>query len=213
MSLLLPVLVRGINNLSDARYCAGMGADGLIFTLDPSLPGAVDAATVKELAGWVAGVEIIGEFGGTMPVSEINRLVEECSLTRVLLRDSSQPVTAYSALTVPAVLEIPQMAAYDGEYHQQAQKSFTAALPAGFELLTRALDFGPDASTDEGYRIMAGAAATAPLWLSGSFTPETLPALLAAVQPAGLILQGGDEIKPGIRDFDELEALFEALEE
>jgi len=27
--LRIPVLVRGINNLSDARYCAGMGADGL----------------------------------------------------------------------------------------------------------------------------------------------------------------------------------------
>ncbi|MEJ7663449.1 MAG: hypothetical protein WKG07_29825 [Hymenobacter sp.] len=34
------MLVRGINNLSDARYCAGMGAEGLIFTLDPTLPGA-----------------------------------------------------------------------------------------------------------------------------------------------------------------------------
>ncbi|SET39398.1 beta/alpha barrel domain-containing protein [Hymenobacter actinosclerus] len=213
MPLLLPVLVRGINNLSDARYCAGMGADGLIFTLDPSLPGAVDAATVKELAGWVAGVEIIGEFGGAMPVSEINRLVEECGLGRVLLRDSPQPVTGYSSLTVPVIMEIPQMVAYDGEYHRQAHKMFTSALPAGFELLTRALDSGPGASAGETYESMAGAAATTPLWLSGDFTPETLPALLTAVSPAGLVLQGGDEIKPGIRNFDELEALFEALEE
>ena len=39
------------------------------------------------------------------------------------------------------------------------------------------------------------------------------PALLAAVRPAGLVLQGGHELKPGLRDFAELEALFEALEE
>jgi phosphoribosylanthranilate isomerase len=33
------------------------------------------------------------------------------------------------------------------------------------------------------------------------------------VHPAGLILAGGHEIKPGLRDFTELEAVFEALEE
>jgi phosphoribosylanthranilate isomerase len=37
--------------------------------------------------------------------------------------------------------------------------------------------------------------------------------LLSAIQPAGLILEGGNEIKPGLRDFEELEAVFEALEE
>jgi phosphoribosylanthranilate isomerase len=58
---------------------------------------------------------------------------------------------------------------------------------------------------------MAAAAATAPLWLSGDFTPETLSALLAAVRPTGLVLEGGNEIKPGLRDFTELEAVFEAL--
>ncbi|WP_262490611.1 hypothetical protein [Hymenobacter roseosalivarius] len=37
--------------------------------------------------------------------------------------------------------------------------------------------------------------------------------LLSVIQPAGLILDGGNEIKPGLRDFEELAAVFEALEE
>ncbi|WP_019946688.1 beta/alpha barrel domain-containing protein [Hymenobacter aerophilus] len=196
MSLLLPVLVRGINNLSDARYCAGMGADGLIFTLDPSLPGAVDAATVKELAGWVAGVEIIGEFGGEMPVSEINRLVEECSLSRIVLNLPAAGLVPNGPVAVPALVELPQPAGAD------SLQQLRTALTAGFELITR---------LDE--TALPASAGRQSLWLSGNPAPNQVAELIERQQPAGLILQGGDEIKPGIRDFDELEALFEALEE
>ncbi|NVO86705.1 beta/alpha barrel domain-containing protein [Hymenobacter terrestris] len=196
MSLLLPVLVRGINNLSDARYCAGMGADGLIFTLDPSLPGAVDVATLKELAGWVAGVEIIGEFGGEIPVSEINRLVEECSLTRIVLNLPAAGPWPDGPVTVPALVELPQPVAAD------TLSQLRTALTAGFELITGM----PEATLPSSSQQQSS-------WLSGNPAPAQVAELIARLQPAGLILQGGDEIKPGIRDFDELEAIFEALEE
>lgn len=165
MPLQIPVLVRGINNLSDARYCAGMGADGLIFTLDPSLPGAVTPELVRELAGWVAGVELIGEFSPSRPAAEINQLVGECQLSRVLLPAGAAATAAELAVPVLAT------ALYD------------ATAPAS----------------------------AAGRWLLGTFEPAQLPALQAS-RPAGLILQGGDEIKPGLRDFTELEAIFEALE-
>lgn len=196
--LRIPVLVRGINNLSDARYCAGMGADGLIFTLDPTLPGAVDAATVKELASWVAGVKLLGEFDA-LPVSEINRLVEECALQEILLATTPQ-----APLTVPGLLRIDSAAAL-----ATVQQQLTAAFPAGFGLVV-SLDAYPDAAT---HQALAEAAAKIPLWLSGLIHPDNVLALLDTIRPAGFILQGGDELKPGLRDFTELEAVFEALEE
>ena len=202
--LRLPVLVRGINNLSDARYCAGMGAEGLLFTLDPTLPGAVDAATVRELASWVAGVEIMGEFGA-LPVSEINRLVEECDLQRVLLH---QPPAA--PLAVPALLRAALADAVDGAARAAMARAYAPLLPAGFGLVV-ALAAPELAMTTQ--QALAEAAARLPLWLSGAITPANVLSLLSHVQPAGLILQGGDELKPGLRDFTELEAIFEALEE
>jgi len=170
--LTLPVLVRGINNLSDARYCAGMGAAGLIFTLDPALPGAIAPETVRELAGWVAGVELLGEFGPTLPAADVNRLVAECGLSRVLL--SAADAAGSTRAAAPNELAVPVLpvAAY---------------------------------STDALAVDLTGR------WLLGSFGPADLPALLAA-RPAGLILEGGDELKPGLRDFTELGTLFEALE-
>jgi phosphoribosylanthranilate isomerase len=208
MSLILPVLVRGINNLSDARYCAGMGADGLIFTLDPGLPGAVDAATVKELAGWVAGVDIIGEFGN-VPGPEVNRLVEECGLSSVLLRLDPSRRSLPEGLAVPALLEVPAALITDQHYYTAAIADLTTALPQGFAFFTT-LPATADAAEHAYWQSLARQSA---LWLAGPPAPTQARQLAEAVQPTGLILAGGDEIKPGLRDFTELEAVFEALEE
>ena len=205
--LALPVLVRGINNLSDARYCAGMGADGLIFTLDATLPGAVDAATVKELAGWVAGVELIGEFGA-VPAAEINRLVAECGLTSVLLRLDPARQRLPDDLAVPALVEVPAALITDQHYYTAAMADLTTALPQGFAFFTTV---PPGNATD--YAYWASLAGQGALWLAGPANPTAAADLARQVQPTGLILEGGNEIKPGLRDFTELEAVFEALEE
>ncbi len=105
MPHLLPILIRGINNLSDARYCAGMGADKLTFILDPALPGFLDAKTVKELAGWVAGVELIGEFD-QLPAAEINAIAAECALDAVLLRQP-RSVEELVEIAPPTYAELP----------------------------------------------------------------------------------------------------------
>lgn len=207
MSLALPVLVRGINNLSDARYCAGMGAQGLIFTLDPTLPGAVDAATVRELAGWVAGVDIIGEFGHVAG-AEINRLVEECGLTGVLLRLDRNRQAWPAGLAVPALIEVPQTVIIDQAHYAAAIADLTASLPQGFAFFTT-----PPRPYQADYAYWHTLARQAALWLAGPTDPTEAADLAQGVHPAGLLLAGGDEIKPGLRDFTELEAVFEALEE
>ncbi|MBW3128188.1 hypothetical protein [Hymenobacter profundi] len=202
--LRIPVLVRGINNLSDARYCAGMGADGLIFTLDPTLPDAVTPTLMGELAGWVAGVKLLGEFDA-QPVSEINRLVEECGLQEVLLRQlPTTPLSVASLLTVNLADTI------SSAQREEMAQQYTSVFPAGFGVVVTLDSTHLDITTQQA---LAEAAARFPLWLSGAITPNNVLSLLDTVQPAGFLLSGGDEIKPGLRDFTELEAVFEALEE
>jgi len=62
MALSTFVKISGVSNLSDARYCAGMGVDQLGFNLNPNEDDAVSPDLFMEIKDWVAGVELVGEF-------------------------------------------------------------------------------------------------------------------------------------------------------
>ena len=196
MSHLVPLLIRGINNLSDARYCAGMGADKLTFVLDPGLPGHLNSKAMKELTGWIAGVELIGEFD-QLSAPEINALAAECALDAILLRSHRTPAEL-AEIAPPVYLELP-----------------TAGLASSQELPAGPVGFVLELPTDTAIDTPASVAALAaqvPLWLGPGLHPERARALATGLALAGLSFPSGDEVKPGLRDFDQLEAVFEALE-
>ncbi|AIZ63945.1 hypothetical protein PK28_10070 [Hymenobacter sp. DG25B] len=206
MSLITSVLVRGINNLSDARYCAGMGADYLTFNLDPALPNHLAPEAVKELGGWVAGIKLVGEFS-TLPAAEINAIARDCGLSYVLLT-RIRPKEELAGLELP-VLQlmnwIPDMLPEDVDMRFKQLKGHVA----GFVLPT----IPPQPLTGVQLAHLTEQARTYSIWLAAGFATGKLRDLLNTVQPAGIVLEGGDEIKPGLRDFSEMEAVFEELED
>lgn len=64
MALKTFVKISNINNLSDARYCAGMMVDVLGFNIDPESDSHVSEEDFNEITEWVAGVKFAGEFHG-----------------------------------------------------------------------------------------------------------------------------------------------------
>ncbi len=207
MTLLTSVLVRGINNLSDARYCAGMGADRLSFRLDPALPGALSPEAVQEISGWVAGVELLGEFD-TLPAADINALATRCGLHGILLHRRRTP-DEMALLSLPAlklVRWIPDMLPEDVDTRFRNQQAHVA----GFVLNSPPQPLSPTQLTH-----LTQQARMFPLWLEAGFADSaggSARRLVEAIRPTGLVLEGGDEIKPGLRDFSEMEAVFEELE-
>jgi phosphoribosylanthranilate isomerase len=189
---LVPLLIRGINNLSDARYCAGMGADKLTFVLDPALPGHLDTKTVKELAGWVAGVELIGEFD-RLSAPEINAIAADCGLDAVLLR-SYRSTDDLAEIAPPVYLEL---AGAEG-----APAPVSTIIGWVLELPAAGIDIA----------ILRQFGLERPLWLGPGLAPEQARTIATQLPVAGLSFPSGDEVKPGLRDFDQLEAVFEALE-
>jgi len=193
---LVPLLIRGINNLSDARYCAGMGADKLTFILDPALPGHLDTRTVKELTGWIAGVELIGEFD-QLNSFEINAIAAECSLDAVLLR-RPRPAAELAEIAPPVYVELAPDPA-----------DWPQPLPAPAVGLVVEL---PEIIPEPLRAALLEIARHQTLWLGPGLRPARAHALTSQYSLAGLSLPSGDEVKPGLRDFDQLEAVFEALE-
>jgi phosphoribosylanthranilate isomerase len=55
------VLVKNITNLSEARYCAGMGVEYLSFDLNPDSPDFLNKKAFEEIRNWLTGVKVLGQ--------------------------------------------------------------------------------------------------------------------------------------------------------
>ena len=56
------VKIRGVNNLSDARYCSGMMVNVIGFNLDTNQKDGVSINSFKAITKWIQGPKIAGEF-------------------------------------------------------------------------------------------------------------------------------------------------------
>ena len=56
------IKIRGVNNLSDARYCSGMMVNVIGFNLDANQKDGVNIDSFKAITKWIQGPQIAGEF-------------------------------------------------------------------------------------------------------------------------------------------------------
>ncbi|RAU83336.1 phosphoribosylanthranilate isomerase [Pontibacter arcticus] len=205
MSLSTTVIVNGINNLSDARYCAAMGVDVVSFNLKQGHEDQVQPETLKEIAGWVAGVQLCGEFENERP-EEINQLAEEFKLDLVQLdapylideiEQISRPVIQKMFVnkdsTAAELLEIMELYSPYVKYFLLYSHDFTAI-------------------DDTNTAFLKKLATHYPILVGFGLGKENIKEVLEKVKPAGIGLQGGHEEKPGFKDFDELQDIFEEIE-
>jgi phosphoribosylanthranilate isomerase len=173
-----------------------MGADKLTFVLDPALPDHLDVKTVKELAGWVAGVELLGEFD-QLSAPEINAIAANCGLDAVLLH-SFRTEAELAEIAPPVYMEVPLESVLAGGLAIASATGIVVAMPGLV---------APE--TQEQLRAIGQ---QHPLWLGPGLEPALAQELATGLPLAGLFFPSGNEVKPGLRDFDQLEAVFEALE-
>lgn len=206
MNLKTLVAVNNINNLSDARYCAGMGVDILGFCLSEGNPGYTSPTAIKEIAGWVSGVKLAGEFLDE-PFDLINELVDTCGLHLVLL---NQPylLDDIARIKVPVLQRITINKDTDEghlveflEVYQNKVRYF----------LISSNDFNDIDETNIPF--LADLSQRFPILLGFGISKENVLKVLAEVNPAGIALLGGHEIKPGLKSFDALSQILEELED
>ena len=75
MSLKYFVKVGNVNNLSDARYCSAMGVNQLGFKLRDFGNNDSIIDNIKEIIGWINGVDIVAEFDNN-DVEFINSIIK-----------------------------------------------------------------------------------------------------------------------------------------
>ena len=191
------IKVSNINNLSDARYCAGMGVEMLGFSMDN-----LDFDKFKEMRGWLAGVQIVGETS-SKDILTIIELVEKYQPDYLEVNDWEN-VIEIQRIGKPIILKVDFA---------------TANLPALFQTTKANVEYFVLENSDE-FGVIDDAALSQldawsfqyPIILGYGVKESNANYLLEQTQLTGFALKGGNEIRPGFGDNEELMNILEILE-
>ncbi|OKL41394.1 phosphoribosylanthranilate isomerase [Pontibacter flavimaris] len=206
MGLRTSVIVNGINNLSDARYCAGMGVDVIGFNLKLDDPGRVQAQTLKEIMGWVSGVQTAGEFLRARP-DLINEMADEFNLDLIQL-DVPYLIDEIEEISRPVIQKV-----FINKDTVQSELLEMMELYSPF--VHSFIIFSDDFETidETNSRFLADLSEKFNVYIGFGVDKGNINEVLKTIKPMGIGLTGGHEIKPGLKDFDELADIFEEIEE
>lgn len=213
MALSTIVKISNVTNLSDARYCAGMGVDLLGFSMDERSAQYVAPEKFKEIRSWVAGLHIVGETSSTDPL-EIERLlalyqpdvlqIEESALLPYLASFDCRIILKADL----SLLTFDQLEAFFASVQSDAVAD-RASDRVDYYLLESKAAVKLDADLKA---VLQRLAARYPILLGFGFTPDSIQQVLAELPVQGIALTGGDEDRPGWREFGELMDILETLE-
>lgn len=205
MALRTTVKISNVTNLSDARYCAGMGVDLLGFSMDATSEDYVDPTRFKEMRGWVAGVHIVGETRSDDPEA-----IEQMLTTYepdVLQVDEAALLPYLGTYGKPLILRVELI----GTTLAQLDTLANTELPGlDYLLLESPSPLHLDADLTASLSRLALRHA---VLLGIGITADAVHDLLNNLPVAGIALTGGNEERPGSKDFGALMDVLEAIEE
>lgn len=194
------VLVRQVYNLHDARYCAGMGVEYISMPLDETTKDKLSPDYVKEIGDWLSGIKILGDIGNEIPVnlSEYTLDGVETTDSRLLKKLSESKVPLYLTITISA--DEINSPAFTGLLDQlQDSVDFFICLAEGN---LESFDLNEIKELNQTYNLFWGF----------NFSASNIIDFVDECTPKGVVLQGSEEIKTGVNDFDYLADILEALD-
>jgi len=190
MSLKTKVKAGNITNLSDARYCAGMGVDWLGFPAD-----SIDPKTFAEITGWVTGPQFVLELSaGAIPESLSEYAVDIIQVN-------------YQHLQKSILFNHQLIAALSLTDWNLAK----AEIIKNKDRIQHILLLNLTGNKKEDVNILTEIATYTDVLISLEACPYSLHEILD-FPIAGINIAGNSELKPGLKDYTELADVLEQLE-
>ena len=205
MALKTFVKISGVNNLSDARYCAGMGVDIIGFDLDEGSDHYVSPSKFKEIERWISGVKLAGEFTQNN-IEIIKKALQNYQLDYLQISDTNLLDTS-GKVGIPIILKLE----WDSG-KTNILESIIQNQPSNPEYFLLNNDREPGIEIEEIGRLKK-LCSEFPVLLGFGFSKPNIERLLSTISPGGIALKGARELKPGFYDFDEMAEILELLQE
>jgi phosphoribosylanthranilate isomerase len=184
------VYVSRITNLSDARYCAGMGAQLLGYVIDPSHPDYVSPENYQQMVGWISGPARVLEIPDSL---HEDLTVVQKQYAPDYFHISYRTLRQYAHATLPLIVDISL---------------------DEFIVLTNGESSIPENVSHWIITDVPQGSAKLPvnnLSVLIAWTNYTIPALqlLEITGASGICLKGSHETTPGLKDYDHLSKVLE----
>ena len=197
------VYISDVDNLSDARYSAGMGVDLIGFRLNPHDENSLNPEQFKEISEWISGVKIVGEFGDSTP-EEVKDFLTEFNVDYLLISDESQ-LHEFTQFDKLLILRIP--------VNEETKDNLGSTLNYCSGSIDYFLLESERKDLDEKeIKFINSYSVHFPFILGYGVNIENAKTIVSKLKLKGISLKGGSEIRPGYRDFDEMADILEVLE-
>lgn len=189
MPLKTIVKVSHISNLSDARYCAGMGVEMLGFRVIPGAEHYMPQQVFQDIRGWISGPKIIAELYG---ISNPEQIV---SAVQTYAPDCFE-LTFDEYKTFKKMLSLPCIV-----YFNLAKEMTSLHLDTNVSYLL----------LDEGTSCADISITNIPVLIKINAL-RNLNEKLTEGCFKGFVLEGPKELRPGVTNYDQLGTILESLE-
>ena len=197
MSLKTKVKVGNITNLSDARYCAGMGVDMLGFTISEVDGQGIGTTKFKEITDWISGPEFVLEIKDdptNLSIEKYRTDLLELPASRISFLSSSKQEKFIISIDI-------------ADWPTYREDLLVNRSQINYLLLTNPADI----EISHVKRMVEEIALDFPILLGVNIKFDLLGEYLSW-PILGIALNGSEETSPGIKDYEHLSSILEKLE-
>ncbi len=203
MSLKTFVKLNSITNLTDARYGSGMYVNLLGFDLDQSSRNFISPELFREITGWVSGVEFVGEFSHRSNPDLLETLKDYPSITWV----EYDRISGLKSLVGSGYSLIYKIALERIVHLEQDVADLLSESGIMLHVVSEDNDLS-EFDLEEVKKL----AKNCKVLLGTGITGENILDLVEDTGIFGISLSGGEELKPGLKDLNQLADILEKLE-
>lgn len=187
----MKIIATDIANLTDARYFAAWGVDGLAYNFGDASANSLNSDQLKEITEWVEGPTTIIKLDGLEIPEGLSEVTKQLNIKNII---------------VGPFIDTKMLPAFDKIYR-------ICTLEDGWqegENLILSFSQEMSNSTDQQIAKIKSLTEDNEVYLDANFSSLDLPQI-EQLGFTGIILKGGEEEKVGFKSYDELDDILEAL--
>lgn len=204
------VKICGITNLEDARFAAGAMADFLGFIFYEKSPRYIEPAEAGAMVNWLEGPQKVGVFVNH-PLDDVNRIARDVGLDLVQLHGNES--VEYCQLVEKPIIKVIHVSESTTAAELKQKAALYSEVATYFLFDTKTEDQWGGSGHTFNWNLLKEAAGDIPFFIAGGITPKNAVSAIQTVHPFALDVNSGVEEEPGLKDFEKIEQLMEAIKQ